>query len=155
MDAKEKIIELLIPILAETNLFLVDLSVKGSKMQPKVLVLIDADAGILVDDCAEVSRKLGDLIEEQELISSKYILEVSSPGVDFPLIFLRQYHRHVGRTLEIKLKDGEKLIGKLIKVENDVIEIIEDKKRKKKDEIISIGISFETIAETLVQVSFK
>ena len=155
MDAKEKIIELLTPILAETNLFLVDLSVKGSKMQPKVLVLIDADAGILVDDCAEVSRKLGDLIEEQELISSKYTLEVSSPGVDFPLIFLRQYNRHVGRTLEIKLKDGQKLIGKLMKVENDVIEIIEDKKRKKKDEIITIGIPFETIAETLVQVSFK
>ena len=46
---------------------------------------IDKEGGVTIDDCARVSREMGDLIDVKEIIIHEYILEVSSPGVDRPL----------------------------------------------------------------------
>ncbi len=155
MEIKEKIAEIIAPLLEEHNFFVVDISMKGSKMMPRVIVLLDSDEGIQIDQCAIVSRKLGAELEAQELIATKYTLEVSSPGVDFPLLFFRQYQRQLNRTLLIKYKDGESITGKLTAIENESLTIIEDKKRKKTEAIIPVEIPFDSIKESYVQISFK
>lgn len=155
MEIKEQIREILETLLVDNQLFIVDIKVIGSKIQPRVVVLLDSDEGIQIDQCGEVSRLLGAEMEAKEVIANKYTLEVSSPGVDFPLIFFRQYQRHIGRTLLIKLNSGEQLTGKLTATENEQLTIIEDKKRKKTEEIIPMIINFSDIKDSFVQISFK
>lgn len=135
-------------ILAEEDtLFLVDVIIKGHVGSQKVLVLIDGDEGISIDKCAWVSRKLGGILEEEELFTTKYLLEVSSPGLDHPLSLHRQYVKNKGRNLSVELLDGSKTEGKLIEVDLDKI-LLEDKKEAR-------AINFEDIRKSKVVVAFK
>lgn len=104
-------------VLAETDLFLVDVSVRGWKGSQVVEVFADREAepgtGADLDALADVSRQLGFLLETEEVFSSKYRLDVSSPGLDRPLTDPRQYRRHVGRDVALTLASGETVEGTL------------------------------------------
>jgi len=63
------------------------------------------EAGIKLDDCVTASRILNDAPEMDELINGKYVLEVSSPGVERPLRFPKHFSRHIGATVQVKLSD--------------------------------------------------
>jgi ribosome maturation factor RimP len=58
-------------------------------------------SGVKVDDCKRVSRALGDALDESDMIEARYILEVSSPGIDRPIMTDDDYRRNVGRKLAI------------------------------------------------------
>ncbi len=67
-------------------------------------VYIDKEGGILVDDCAEVSRQVSSVLDVEDPISSEYTLEVSSPGMERPLFTLEQFASHAGEQVKIKLR---------------------------------------------------
>lgn len=142
-----KIKEVVQPILDEEGLFLVDIVMKGNIGNQKILILADGDEGISIDQCGRVSRKLGRIIEEEDLIDTKYTLEVSSPGLDFPIVMDRQYKKNIGRNLSIELESGENLEGELLRVTMDDISV----KDKKEERIIS----FKEIKQSKVKISFK
>jgi ribosome maturation factor RimP len=85
-----KIKDLAESVLERTDYFIVDVVYSGSGNNQKVTVLIDGDHGVDIDICASISRKLSMKIDELDLIPNKYVLEVSSPGVDYPLTSQRQ-----------------------------------------------------------------
>ncbi len=60
-------------------------------------VFVDKPGGILVDECRSLSRQIGDLLEERDLVKGSYVLEVSSPGAERPLKDLKDYERFAGR----------------------------------------------------------
>lgn len=153
MEIKEKVIQILQNHLENDKYFIVDIKVSLSKVHSKVLILIDSDAGISIDECSTISRKIG--LELDELMPEKYTLEVSSPGVDVPLKTERMYRKNIGRNLKVVLKDGKELKGQFQGIENEQISIIEEKKRKKGEEIVPLVISLEEIKESKVIVSFK
>lgn len=130
------------------DLFVVDVKVKGNTGNQKVLVFIDGDNGISIDQCGKISRQIGSEMEEQDFMSGKYVLEVSSPGLDFPLTLHRQYVKNVGRELAVETIEGEKLEGTLQKVEEEMIELIIAKKYVH-------SIAFQEIKQSKVKVSFK
>lgn len=130
----------------EQDLFLVDVKIKGNSGNQKVLVFVDGDSGISIDQCSKVSRYIGNEIEEEELIEGKYTLEVSSPGLDFPLTLHRQYVKNIGRSLEVELVDETKLEGELKDVNEEEILI-----NAKGDR----SIQFKDIKQSKVKVSFK
>ena len=105
-------------VLAGTDLFLVDVSVRGWKGSQVVEVYADRDAdpgeGADLDALAEVSRQLGFLLETEDVMPGKYRLDVSSPGLDRPLTDPRQFRRHVGREVRLTLASGEAVEGTLI-----------------------------------------
>ena len=106
----------------ESGFLLIDVIVRGDERNRIIEIYIDSLPGISTDDCAEMSFKVGTLIDESNLITSKYRLDVSSPGVDRPIIFLEQFPKHVNRKFEITYQNGEeikKIIGKLVKIEDD------------------------------------
>jgi ribosome maturation factor RimP len=122
----------------------------------KLIILMDGDQGLSIKDCAAISRHVGFHLEEENLISQAYNLEVSSPGVDTPLRLLRQYIKNTGRAISLKLKDGNKTEGKLLKAEAESITLLETKKEKgKKAQQIERIIAFEEIMESKVLISFK
>ena len=130
---------------------LIDLVFSGEK---KVEVFLDADLGLTFKKCQRISRLLEAHIDEANLLGEKYVLEVSSPGAKRPMKFLRQFPKHIGRELKVKLKDGSELIGKLSNVENSniILEII--KKEKKKKEIKQVTVAFEEIESAIVTFKF-
>lgn len=129
------------------DLFLVDVKIKGNSGNQKVLIFMDGDNGISIDQCSSISRQVGAEIEEEDFMKGKYTLEVSSPGLDFPLMLHRQYIKNVGRTLEVETSAGEKLEGTLLEVKEDTIEL------NFKNE--SQSLKFEEIKQSKVKVSFK
>ncbi len=133
--------------------FLVDITVSGGK---KVEVFMDGDTGITLVACRDMSRYLESLLDEGGQLGEDYTLEVSSPGATRPLRFIRQYAKHVGRTLEVKLSNGDKISGALKGVNAEDIMLTETVKVKgKKKEFLERIIPFSDIQESNVKLSFK
>jgi ribosome maturation factor RimP len=135
------------------DLFIVSIKIAN---QANVTVLLDGDNGLGIHDCAMVSRHVGFHLEEENAISDAYTLEVSSPGLDTPLILARQFQKNIDRTLAIKLISGEKVEGILKAAADGEITLninIKEKGKKLRNEDKTIPKS--EIAEALVQVSFK
>jgi ribosome maturation factor RimP len=154
---KEKIIELLQPYLEDDRIFIVDVTVTASKIRQNITILLDTDEGIKIEECASISRRLAHFIETNELIVDAYNLEVSSPGIDQPLTFQRQYVKNIGRSLKVSLAEGE-IEGELEDVTEEGIVFKEEVKKtkgKKVEPKESIVIPFGNIQQAKVQISFK
>lgn len=137
------------------DLFLVEVVVSGSTKKNKILVLIDGDEGVSIDECARLSRKISAELEEKDIMEGAYRLEVSSPGVEFPLKFERQYPKHIGRKVKISLNDGAEIIGKLKEVGPGFLLVDEEIKEGKKTNWQEVQIKLEDIKNMIVLVSFK
>lgn len=69
-------------------------------------VYIDSEQGITVDDCVEVSRQVGSVLDVEDPISMAYNLEVSSPGLDRPLFTPEHYRRFIGKEVQLILRQS-------------------------------------------------
>jgi len=154
----EKIEALLLNLFKEEDFedcFIVEIKTDS---RTKLEVFVDADKGIDFDRCRRVSRHLEAEIEEQGWMDEKYTLDVSSPGVDRPLKFKRQYTKNIGRKLAVIDDEGHKTEGMLISTTDDEITLefkdrIKEGKRKK-TVIVQKEIKFENIAKAFVKISF-
>ncbi len=156
MELKDQIVSLVEAQLEGTDYFLVDVLVSGPKKVSKIAVLVDGDNGISIDACVEISRALGAELEQMDLIPGAYTLEVSSPGLDQPLKFSRQYLRNVGRNIRLHLLNGTEKTGKLESVTGSGIILHQAIKGKKKEaEVPQLAIPFSDIDKAYVLVSFK
>jgi ribosome maturation factor RimP len=90
----------------QLGLILVDCAYRKSNGDWRILVRIDRPAGVRIDDCAEVSRRLSDRLDEADPIDSQYTLEVSSVGLSEPLRTDQDLERFLGRQVEIDLHPG-------------------------------------------------
>lgn len=153
-ELRDKIEELVLNHLDDDALFLVDVSVAGGNNSRKVTVLIDSDQGLSIEDCAKVSRKLATDIEQLDLIDGKFVLDVSSPGVDQPLKLQRQYTKNIGRDVRVQLIEGSEKKGRLVEVFEEGI-LIRQKPKKKTKEVVEEKIDFSDIKYTKVLISFK
>lgn len=91
-------------------------------------VSVDADGGIDVDTIGELAKLISDILDEKDPIpDSKYLLEVTSPGVERKLRTPAHFQKQVGETVAVKLRapvDGERrLQSKLVSVDENGIEI--------------------------------
>jgi ribosome maturation factor RimP len=132
----------------QNNLFLVDLIVRGSESSRVIEVFIDGENNISADECALLSREITKQIDENNLLKS-YRLDVSSPGVDRPLIYLKQFPKHINRMFEVEFKtvdSSSTFKGKLISVEDEVLTFQAGKE---------IKIKFVDIIKAKVLVSFN
>ncbi len=157
MEGIAKVRELLNVYLENGKYFVVDLSISNSKRNPTLVLLIDSDEGISIDECAKISRKLGNDIETENVFETPFVLEVSSPGVDTPLANLRQYAKNVGRTIKFTKTDGEKVVGKLNIVTETGVEIQEEvlKGKLKSIKKENTVLGFNQIKTAQVMVSFS
>jgi ribosome maturation factor RimP len=154
MDIEKYVAELVNNQIADReDLFLVDVKfVPGGKLS----ILVDGDQGISIQDCAAISRHVGNTLEEEDVIEAAYNIEVSSPGIDTPLRLDRQYAKNIGRTVSVKLSDGRKHEGTLLEHTARGLTLKEKIKEKgKKAFEQDTFIDVENIVETKVLISFK
>lgn len=93
----------LLPLLSENYFELVDVEYVREVGVWYLRVYIDKEAGIAVDDCELISRRLGEWLDKEDFIADSYILEVSSPGLGRPLKKEKDFVRSIGKDVEIKL----------------------------------------------------
>jgi len=100
---------------------------KNSLLRIYIDTVEDSEQGITLDDCQKVSEQLSAVLDVEDPISERYVLEVSSPGLDRPLFDLEQYEQFVGRHIRLKMLipfEGRKNFkGLLVAVANDKVEI--------------------------------
>jgi len=101
--------------------------------------------GFTIDDCADITREIRHLILEKKLIESDFALEVSSPGLDYPLREIWQYEKNLGRLLKIRVpgeKGPREISGRLAAVEADGIVLTIDQKeiRPRFSEVLSAKV---------------
>ncbi|MDN5215743.1 ribosome maturation factor RimP [Fulvivirgaceae bacterium BMA12] len=156
MDIRRELEEIVVSNLDDDTLFLVDIEISANKGPRKIKVLIDGDNGLNIDDCAKISRTVAEAMEQKKLIESAFILEVSSPGLDYPLKFKRQYLKNIGRKLKVLLSNNIEKQGELIKVADHSITVnAEQKSKNRKIDYVETEIYFSDIKKTNVLVSFK
>ena len=86
--------------------------------------------GMTVDNCAKISRAVSAVLDVEALIKGRYILEVSSPGLNRPLVRIADFKRFTGSEVKVetnRLIDGRKRFrGRLMGVENDLVKVLVD-----------------------------
>ena len=107
LEIKQKLQELLTPILDRHNAFLVDVTVRPERGTKILQAYLDTDQGITIGECAEISRELGRALAQDGLLQGPYQLEVSSPGMDRPLRLLRQFRKNIGRKFKVTFRRPE------------------------------------------------
>lgn len=155
--SKQKVQEFLDDFMAGDNeLFIVDVAVSDSAVRPKITIMADGDNGITIEQCASISRRLAKRLEEFYGEDASFVLEVTSPGVDFPLTSRRQFERNVGRKLKLQLKNGTEKIGTLEEVTENGIMLAEEQKVKTKITTLPAAeVTFDEIEKTNIVISFK
>jgi ribosome maturation factor RimP len=140
--------------IAEGDNFLVELTVKPGN---KINILLDNDKGVSIADCVAMSRHVEFSLDRE---TEDFELNVSSPGLDQPLKTLRQYQKYIGKQVEVLTKENKKLSGKLLKADENGIELetrtkerLEGKKGKQLI-VNTIHLTFQQIKETKIVISF-
>lgn len=127
---EKKLVELAEGATKRRGLELVHVEAAGTAKNLAVRVFIDKPGGVSIEECAEVSRELGEKLEETDLIPIAYVLEVSSPGLDRPLYSLKDFEKFSGSLAKVRTHqpiDGQRnFSGKIVRVENDEV-VFDDK----------------------------
>ena len=135
------------PIAEELGLQLVRVLISG-RDGCTIQVMIDcADRNVNVDDCAHLSRRLSPVLDAEDPIAGKYHLEISSPGIDRPLVRLSDFDNWAGYEVKIVTKmliDGRKRFRGFVEGHNDT-EVLIKLKLDTHDEPQTIGFLLEYI----------
>ncbi len=110
--------------IAGTSIFLVDVQVNPGNA---IVVEIDSPEGIDIDTCADITRKIESVFDRDK---EDYELEVGSAGLTSPFKVKGQYLKNIGNQVEILTKDGRKLKGTLLSVDDDSFTVEITKKVK-------------------------
>jgi ribosome maturation factor RimP len=124
MITSKQVKDIVLNIMAQGELYLVEVTVAPGN---KIDVIIDSMKGATIDDCVMVSRSIEQQFDREV---EDFELEVSSPGLTQPFRVIQQYQKNVGREVEIILRNGQKQMGKLLSLENNILTIESQKKVK-------------------------
>lgn len=127
-----RIKELINPIIIEEGAELVDMIYRKEAGRQVLRLLVDKEGGIRLSDCVKLNEKISQALDESDIISESYVLEVDSPGIDRPFQAKRDYLRAIGRTVRVTLSeailDKKEYIGRMEDVMEDSIKIEVGKK---------------------------
>ena len=148
-STEQNILDLAQKISEKNNLILLEILFRGTEKDRVIEIFVDGEDNLSADDCARINREINQAIEQNNLLNSAYRLDVSSPGVDRPLKYLKQYKKHINRKFAVSYKSGENkknITGKLVKIEGDDLYFYSGKE---------LVIKFENIIKAKVLVSFS
>ena len=113
------------PILAESEMELVELTCRPQGRQQVVRLLVDKVGGVTIRQCARVNQRIGQALDAANLIGESYTIEVSSPGLDRPLASKRDFERAIGEDVVVAVSVGEgrtkEVQGMLLAVQHEAV----------------------------------
>ena len=150
MIEKGKIETLVNELVKESGIFVVSVRVSSTN---KVTVLVDTTAGITIDECASLHRKIKSRMDEE---NEDYELQVSSPGLDMPFLVPEQYKKNEGKKVEVLDTMGKKRTGILKNITAGGFELETEVRIKgKMDESQEISFNFDQVKSTRIILTIK
>lgn len=134
----DKVRELIVNYLSGRGFQLVELQFRKGRAKSFLKILADKEyGGITVDECAKVNGEIGLLLDDSDLMTESYLLEVSSPGIDRPLITKDDFKRNKGKIVKIEMRiplgeKTEEFTGIIKELEDGtvIVEAIDGESRK-------------------------
>jgi len=108
----------------DTDRYVVNVTISKSNV---IELFLDADSSVTIDDCVEVSNYINEKLDRDV---EDYELNVSSAGIDEPLLKMRQYKKYIGKDLIITDIEGVKKMYKLLSFNDEQLEVEEAEAKK-------------------------
>jgi ribosome maturation factor RimP len=126
MELKEKIAGLITEPLAAEGFELIEIKLARFRKSSRLQIFVDSDGGVKLIDCARLSRLIESIVDGENLLEFGYVLEVSSSGLDRPLITARDFRRRIGEIIRVTFNDMEITLaeGQLAAADDESIELI-------------------------------
>jgi ribosome maturation factor RimP len=151
MEIIDRVKEFVAKYLEENGIELVDITYKREQAGMTLRLLVETAEGITIDECEKLNNFLSESLDKENIIDERYVIEVSSPGLDRPIITDRDFKRAMGKELDITtyepIDTKRAYSGKLIGMdgENVVVEAFG----------ISTVIPKKKIARAKLKIEFK
>jgi ribosome maturation factor RimP len=125
---KSEVVAVMERPLAHFKCELADLVISRYKSSVTLRVFIYAEAGVTLELCSDVSRVIGEQLEETELLEDGYTLEVSSPGLDRPLTTVRDFYYRAGETVRVRFADKKrkKITARIVVAAENTVTFADD-----------------------------
>jgi ribosome maturation factor RimP len=149
LPSQTQVIELLDDEFARAGYDIEDVVIDARSQPPRITVIADGDTALDLDTVADLSRSASDLLDAD--IPGSYVLEVSSPGADRPLTTEKHFRRARGRKVEIALKEGTTMTGRLGETHDGVVDVVVRAGRDWSVRPVPLG----DIAKAVVQIEFS
>ena len=146
----QKLQEIATPIVERNNAYVVDLIIRGERSSKVVELYVDSDTGIKIEECITISREFSGVLDEADVISGRYRIDVSSPDLMKPLKMHRQYKKNIGRVCKVARKENNVTViqeGILKEVTENAIMLSKSGK--------TFDIAFSDIVETYIVPRMK
>ena len=131
---KEQILALAEPVAAELGLEVLDIQLSGNDPRRVLRIFLDSpENAVSVADCEAMSRRMGDVLDAHSSVAGGYMLEVSSPGVNRPLVKATHFRRVVGDRVRLHLvapvEGSRNLVGRLTGFDDEVLTLLGEGER--------------------------
>ena len=151
LPSQTHVIELLGEEFARAGYEIEDVVIDTGTRPPRITVIADGDDPLDLDTIATLSRSASALLDGLDSIRDRYVLEVSSPGVDRPLTSEKHFRRARGRKVEMALSDGSQLTGRVGETRDHTVALVV---RDGRDWTVR-EIPIAEIVKAVVQVEFS
>lgn len=156
MDLIQQVEQAIGPILSDQGYNLVRIKLDGLKRRTLQIMIERSDeTGVTIEDCTRAHRAISVLLDLEDFIKTAYNLEVSSPGLDRPLVKQSDYVRFAGQDIQLKtfhpINGQKRFAGTLVSANQDEIELMietQDAQMQK------VTISFDQIAQAHLKPKF-
>lgn len=113
MNVADRVRDVVARTMESGDIELVDVTVSGQGNTKIVTITVDKPGGVTVEDCATASNRIGAAFEAEDPIPGRYRLDVQSPGLERPLHSEADFERVLGRTVSVKRRGHQPLVGTL------------------------------------------
>ncbi|MEU4210601.1 ribosome maturation factor RimP [Streptomyces sp. NPDC026206] len=150
----ERLRELLAPLVSARELDLEEVEVTPAGNRRVLRIVVDSDAGVQLDTCADLSRDISAKLDETDAMGGDpYVLEVTSPGADRPLTQHRHYVRATGRLIKAQLTAGGELVARIVAVDDEGLDLEVPGVKGRKP--TARRVAFSEIAKARVEIEFN
>lgn len=144
MPLNEDISAAIRPIIEASGNYLEELTITSAGKVKILTVIVDSDSHLNLDQITAVTKEISEVIETlEELGDSAFTLEVTSPGIDRPLIKPRHWRKNFNRLVKITMTSGQDIQGRIGEATETAV-LVGDQK-----------ISFEDIKRAVLEIEFK
>jgi ribosome maturation factor RimP len=145
-----RLAETLRPLCQAACLDLEDIEVTPAGRRRVVRVVVDRDGGVDLDAVAEISRAISQELDSADVMGAvPYVLEVTSPGVDRPLVAPAHWRRATGRLVRVELTGGRTVEGRVARSDEDGADLAPE------GVDACVRVSYTDVAQARVQVEFS
>jgi len=144
----EALLEVLTGPLEASGVDLEGVEVSSAGRRRLVRIMVDKDTGITLDDVAEATQLVGAVLDASDVMGeAPYTLEVTSPGIDRPLVLPRHWRRNVDRLVKVEMTDGTSFTGRIKDAGETSATVVVDKADRL--------VAYDDVAKARIEIEFN